>query len=508
MILRGFLKEGAYRILFVCFCSFCLGAMYGLSKPSLQPFLVAPRDADPPGLGESQTIYAWAVAFLSVGEFLGGFVLGFLIDKTGGIKAVSFLACVLGITGSLVYVFAANGWMLMISRCLTGMWSAGMLSSMRSYLTKFAEKDHLKIFFTLMQIVSTLASFCGAGVVGLFDGVNIGGDILRLDSYRAPGWLLATLTLILVCYLIVFYRQDPREEQVLEPLDPEEEQVSLEDSSLENVHQDNSFLPAGLNVLTLCALLGMVFSFSWGFGVLETVTTPMTRDIFGMSVSRTSTVFLSGSSSSLTIFILLFMAELLSSEKYSKEITSYRMCVAAILLSVIGTIIWTDWPAMIFTDECQNYTCSFDLNRSFPCPPDKTYDSCVSHPGCIWMQNATFGDCPACPKVCRDPGKSLHLAQLYSGFILVNLGCSLGKIGIGSLFLEYLAGGYHGFLMGINVSVGSLARILAPVVAIWIYDNSSHTGKLLMPMLFLLFLVTSVFFLAVGACEKPKYSSL
>lgn len=192
---------------------------------------------------------------------------------------------------------------------------------------------------------------------------------------------------------------------------------------------------------------------------------------------------------------------------FPKIVTSTRVMFVSLFLCIMATLIWTDWLFLINegTDRCQAHSCSFSLNASIICPANKSLEAChIAGSECVWMQNATFGSCETCPRICRNPGmiphelnltlpaKSLSIYQLFLGNILLAVGFSVGRAGSSSLYSELLQGQSHGLLMGLLVASGSVARICAPLIAVFVYELADHTTKILMPTMGCLFLLATV----------------
>jgi len=78
------------------------------------------------GLGLSETFYAWTIAAFSIGEFVGALSAGILTNIIPFWHNV--LISILAHTfGYLLYALATEGWMMIISRLLTGIF-VGMQS--------------------------------------------------------------------------------------------------------------------------------------------------------------------------------------------------------------------------------------------------------------------------------------------------------------------------------------------------------------------------------------------
>ena len=72
-----------------------------------------------PGLGESETVYAWAITAFSAGEIAGAPFAGFMVEKLPYIFT-PVVASVIYIIGGIVYALATGGWMVIAGRFLSG----------------------------------------------------------------------------------------------------------------------------------------------------------------------------------------------------------------------------------------------------------------------------------------------------------------------------------------------------------------------------------------------------
>ena len=111
---------GFYRLhlLVIRFCS-SLNMNYTIAQNALNHLYCADFSQTEHGLGLSETFYAWTIAAFSIGEFVGALSAGILTNIIPfwhnvliGILAHTF--------GYLLYALATEGWMMIISRLLTG----------------------------------------------------------------------------------------------------------------------------------------------------------------------------------------------------------------------------------------------------------------------------------------------------------------------------------------------------------------------------------------------------
>ena len=91
------------------------------------------RQIDWPGLGQSESIYSWAVTMYSTGELAGALVAGQLIKYVPYRHAILW-ACGALIFGSLFYGIAVTGWMVLVGRLLIGIHAGLGIVLVTSYI--------------------------------------------------------------------------------------------------------------------------------------------------------------------------------------------------------------------------------------------------------------------------------------------------------------------------------------------------------------------------------------
>lgn len=327
---------------------------------------------------------------------------------------------------------------------------------------------------------------------------------IRFDAYRGPGWVLVALSVVTLYIILMF--GETYEAGVLEASRESQQPPSSTSCFCE--------IPPEVNKVLLFAVVLLFFAFSIGLGLNETILTPLARDSFGMSIQgsihhpllttkATSSVFLAGGATNAVGFPILILLQ----KYYPRKVTSIRVTFFALFLCIASSLIWTDWNSIIYDDPCQDFTCTYSLNSSIVCPTNHTMEACHSFStSCVWMKNGTHGLCPDCPPVCRDPGlfgkqrflinteKSLSIYQFYVGNMLLAVGFTMGRAASSGFYSELLQGRAQGFLMGLIIAVGSVARIVAPLVGVYVYELVNST-YLLMPAVTLLYITTGSFLL-------------
>lgn len=86
-----------------------------------------------PGLGLSETFYAWAVSTFGIGELLFALAFGVAV-KYLRVKSVALFGLFCIIVGSAIYGSASAGWMVIVGRFLQGAFFGGQSTLMRIYI--------------------------------------------------------------------------------------------------------------------------------------------------------------------------------------------------------------------------------------------------------------------------------------------------------------------------------------------------------------------------------------
>eukprot|EP01127_Copromyxa_protea_P019104 TRINITY_DN6122_c0_g1_i6.p1 TRINITY_DN6122_c0_g1~~TRINITY_DN6122_c0_g1_i6.p1 ORF type:complete len:496 (-),score=54.97 TRINITY_DN6122_c0_g1_i6:66-1466(-) len=448
------------------FLACCLGVDFGINKPSVQPYIETPKTSNPPGLGEDSTFYSVVVACYSVGEFFGAIVFGGLTSSPLGHKWVFYLSTVIGVIGGCCYTFAAVGWMALIGRILQGIWAGAINASIRAFVTKTTSKPYVGRFVTTITFLATFFVLNSSGAAGLMGGVNIIYGDIRFDEFRGPGWILIALGVFTLFVTLLF--RETYEEGVKEAAEAAQA-ISVDNFASEEKQKSGCVIcviPDSVNRPLLVSIVLIFFAFSVGLSLNETILTPLSRDCLGMSVEKTATVFLAGGITNGVGFPILLVLQ----RYFPKQVSSVRVTFFALFLCFGACVIWTDWAGAFFPDPCQQHTCTFSLNSSVVCPPDKTMEACESSsPQCSWMTNTTYGPCLDCPPVCRNLEKTLSVYQLYSGNMLLAIGFTMGRAASSAFYSELLQGRAQGLLMGLLIATGSFARIVAPLIGVLLW---------------------------------------
>ena len=135
-----------------------------------------------PGLGESELIYAWAITSFSIGEICGAPFAGLLIKQFPYI-VTPLLASLIFAIGGVIYSLATAGWIVIISRLLSGFASTMGEVFQTSYIgevgtqveefkKKGGKKSHLKdVLYVLFAFTTNGGVVFALGKSNFYDSI-------------------------------------------------------------------------------------------------------------------------------------------------------------------------------------------------------------------------------------------------------------------------------------------------------------------------------------------------
>lgn len=489
-----------------------VGLAFGLPLPSMKHFMTSGANADPPGLGESSLYYALAISLFAGGEMLGSTTAGYL-NRTKPIRSVFLLVTFMGICGGGLYAIAQTGWMVIVARILTGFWSGGVNVLIRVYIHLHIPHERVTFILSLVSFAMTLAMGSSPALSVAFISLPrmAANRYLAFDEYRAPGWCIVLFSLFsLLCMCCCFSSNDHQQEQIQEHLLPEATKKEANDEQDNEKEEEEEKGCLGklwnANGVPNSVIIAQLFAFfvsSFGFVMLETMTTPLMSDQFGIGISGTSLLFVVAGIASACSFALLVVIT------NWKWVTDTQLLLFSSFALFVGFFTLTDFQSLRGHDVCQDFTCSFDPD--ILCPA-KNVTTCPESLGCVWLQKS----CSSCPPVCRNPSYTLNFAQMYCGVVLINIAFILGRIVSGSIYTKLMQGAEgeaakgkekkKSFMYTILNNTGVLAKIGGPLLAVVTYEAANFHTYLLMCLLAGLCLIMSIWFCCVRN-ETEYYSS-
>ena len=133
------------------------------------------------GLGLPETFYHWTIAAYSIGEVLGAILAGYIASKIPFWYS-TMLALLIDISAFVFYATAINGWMMITSQVLSGMFSslANVLAfsyvgvSYPLYLEALGKEERVREEQKITKVKDRLFSFYGvAANVGFLFGPGL-----------------------------------------------------------------------------------------------------------------------------------------------------------------------------------------------------------------------------------------------------------------------------------------------------------------------------------------------
>lgn len=153
------------------------------------------------------------------------------------------------------------------------------------------------------------------------------------------------------------------------------------------------------------------------------MTTPVMRDQWGVALKYTGiTYVIGGAVSFVAIFIFARMGKM----------DERKPTMLVLVLLLCGAILMTDFQA-IPNDPCLQHSC-----LEATCNNAVLEHQCVMEKDCFWVQNGMFAPCSACSPICRDPKKTLDIAQFTIGYCFTMLSSTIGRSSVSTLFANLL----------------------------------------------------------------------
>ena len=248
-----------------------------------------------------------------------------------------------------------------------------------------------------------------------------------------------------------------------------------------------------------------IFAFfvsSLGFTAIETMATPYLQDQLAVEVEDTSIVFLVGGIANVVVFVLMLFLPAV--------VLDFRVqIIFSSLMSVIGCLFLINWKGLIHAplakdDPCQMFTCAFPTGiNNYPCINETLSNDLCQDKNCL----AIGLECETCLPICLKPALTLTYTLIMVGFAVINVGFPPGRVGSGSYYSALLGAKKQGFMQGLLVSSGSVARIVGPIIVNGVYTASDHqpwTSSLLLAVIFSLPLVLWAIPFKRLALNKPQ----
>lgn len=169
---------------------------FGVPLPSLKALVeTSASNLDPPGLGETETMYSVVVALFSVGCFIGANMAGWIQTRLTSFQWTSLILNAIGVLGGVLCGISTSAVMLCFGRTFVGIWMGGMNVVFRTYVSAFVPKQSTAQFYAASAFFCALAWAVSPAVgsaLALASAQELGP--LRFDKFRWPGWVIAALS--------------------------------------------------------------------------------------------------------------------------------------------------------------------------------------------------------------------------------------------------------------------------------------------------------------------------
>ncbi|XP_064390131.1 uncharacterized protein LOC135338046 isoform X2 [Halichondria panicea] len=452
-----------------------------------------------PGLGESELFYSLLISGFNLGSVIGGIANG-LLSKCVPQWYLWMVMLLAHTSGYLIYALASNGWLIMLSKILSGYFLGADLTLGFSYLSvtsvqyievqkergvKVGDKSAFKLrntLFAINGIAFSIGYFIGPGAAVIF------AQFQSINQFRVIGWYNAAWGVALLILLVVMFRG--------------ESGCSKPVTCCTGSHGDWRKLlnctskPIRVFIVITMLILPMVEIAR--FGVLETLFNPILSDSFGFDERNASYIFLAFGLPHIAGSILLYILEKL---KMSTQLITF----VALLLSVAGYMLLGDWQSIPY-DPCTEYspfhhpeivwnnyhdsTAMFlnstlqtsagiqslrvFSNHSYSIARDQCMTANITGHVCHWIPSSIIlkTECEDCPAICRSLNQILTFPQFLLGLGLLLLSNSLLWVSLVALLFNQLPEELQGIIMGIRSALNGFVRTVAPLIFDAAYEGA------------------------------------
>lgn len=464
-----------------------VGISFGVVLPSLQRFLQAQRSVG--GLEAPAGLFSTAVALYSVGEAAGAAAFGRAYDaRRASAASVLSAALLVFIAGNVVYASAAAAVVAVCARVGVGLYTGGANAVLRAWATRSTTATERAGVMAMLPAAATLAIAVGplvGALLTLMQPIEWAGGAVRIDEFRAPGWLLALLGLASVPAVCITMRNDAVKDKGAGPIPTETVKVAVGDGDsgaheatplvgAVNSSDGSANAPDTTRARRLWAalsgnggamgiLLFLFFCNSLAFSVVETMATLIAGDQLGWSVRATGHVLIA-SGGAAVVALAVYV-------KLSRSVQDRALVASGFVLLFLAVLSLADVQSLVGSaagehggDACLAWS-------------GTSAAQCAAATGgrCVWMRD----NCDTCSPYCRNPARTLAPWQFVTSLVLLNGGGMLGRTAVTVLYSKLLTSSPRvardaGALMAMLVMTGSVARIAAPYVAVAAYTAAGH----------------------------------
>jgi MFS family permease len=434
-----------------------VGLTFGLPLSSMEQFTVV-READG-GLGASSlTPYSIVSAGFPVGQALGAHVSGVLIAALMRRHSrrphhVGFaLSLLTTAVGAVAYWLGNSLIWIGVGRLLQGVGSAGLQTTVRSFINRSTEKGFVSVVTT--ATASFVSIFMGAGpaissAFATIAPIKVGGGVV-IDRFRVPGvFLLGATALTLLTLPLLADRINVHRKPLPLVAAPINEAQPLLPPKPSTPSLPKSWRALALSPIAAMLLIGT--GLSAVFAGYETVAAPLLARKFGTSIAELGNVFLWSSVAAAASFIVV--AAVLTPRRSTGKptVSANAVLLLVLVLSVMALLDLADFGSLAEPLRGLTSKCSAAADAL----------ECSALDWCSW--NAIQ------PPLCRIGRGGVDAVTLVS-LAMVNIAFVVGRVVSAGQFMTFCHAESSAKAAAVLQIVGSVARVVAPIVFIQLLD--------------------------------------
>jgi MFS family permease len=424
---------------------------YSLAIPSLYKFITTPTELPDelvcseggkfwPGLGGSDSDYAWVVISYSLFGMVAAPVAGMLLHRLPfTITIISF--SILLVAGGIVYALAGSVWMAFVGYGLTG---AGVSFSTITIHTYMGEMGDVMDEIRKKQgkkprkfLLYNIYSFTMSGGFVLPFLINSVMAEVDISPYHWPGWVLAALSATVASISLIGF-VETRSMPQAKAFCPSIACLKMESKLRSRVK--NSSCTSYLFLVGCAFLIGACYT------IFTSLITPVLSDQFGFSVKYTSYFFVVVSTAYFGSSILQLGAKLAG-------VGNRNILGLSLVLVLAGCLLFGDWqsigpdPCTSFSSNATERDCgevssagsgagdeafTVGLSAANTTAVQELVEGCQALSGpsnaCFWNRRSRVtGDyCTECLGTCLSTERSQNIYQLSLAVILLSIAAPLG----------------------------------------------------------------------------------
>lgn len=418
-------------------------------------------------LDGDETFYSWTLFSYSLCQAIMAPILASLAESRS-YREVMFISLGIEVIANILYSLAQNKWMILISRISIGL-AAGSSAVSKSYFSAVTTSENRTLVMTLATVAQALGFVAGPGIGTFLSLVNI--EIrdtfprIVFDKHTMAGWFSAALGFVCLL-LIVFFLIEPDKSKKRNTsvskreLDIEMKKIkaSLPTSFLSKeeyadlVSQEPSLTqsyqriqvkmirktsPSTVSLFPVFVLLYCWFASTTCFTIFEALAAIIMQDQYNWDVLQMSTMWLSTAVASIFTMAFFMMYTTIGHKLIPKflMLNDRVMCILSFVFMILG------------------FGIMFSIDGKLP------------------------------------------LVRWIIGALVISSSMAVNQTLINSLYSLVLDANNQGAWMGYQTTSGCVARIISPLIAVYIYnkfgDNEIFLVAILMMVLGIILCILS-----------------